>query len=201
MSIIANASNLFALGMGIATYVLMSVGLFTIARNRGLHHPWLAWIPVANWWVLGCISDQYRYVTQGREQNSRRLLLIFSITNLVLPILLVIVSLFTMGDFFRDPATMANLMAIFRQLLGIAGAVLLLFVIYVLFRVFQCMALYDLFSSCQPSEKTLFLVLTILGYLFSLPVLPALLVCVVCNKEDGMPPRIPTEAAVVDHQV
>ena len=33
--------------IGLAVYVLTSLSLYTIAQRRGLHAPWLAWIPVA----------------------------------------------------------------------------------------------------------------------------------------------------------
>ena len=51
--------------MGIAAYVLTALALYTIAKRRGLNHPWLAWIPVASAWILGSLSDQYRYVVRG----------------------------------------------------------------------------------------------------------------------------------------
>ena len=50
----------FTSGLAIVSYVLLAWGLFTIAKRRGINKPWLAWIPVVNVWMLGCISDQYR---------------------------------------------------------------------------------------------------------------------------------------------
>ena len=44
----------------IAVYVFTSLALYTIAKRRGINHPWLSWIPVANVWILGSIADQYR---------------------------------------------------------------------------------------------------------------------------------------------
>ncbi len=41
--------------IGIVLYVLMAVGLYKIASNRGIENPWLAWIPVANMYLLGKI--------------------------------------------------------------------------------------------------------------------------------------------------
>ena len=58
--------------IGIATYVLSALGLYTIAKRRGLNHPWLAWIPVASAWIVGSLSDQYRYVVNGEELDSYR---------------------------------------------------------------------------------------------------------------------------------
>ena len=65
--------------MVVAAYIFMSLGLFAIAKNRRIQNPWLAWIPVGNLWLLGCISDQYRYVALGQKQNRRKRLLLLSI--------------------------------------------------------------------------------------------------------------------------
>ena len=58
--------------IGIATYVLSALGLYTIAKRRGLNHPWLAWIPVASAWIVGSLSDQYRYVVNGASITKSR---------------------------------------------------------------------------------------------------------------------------------
>ena len=47
-----------AWGIGIGAYVLWSLGVYTIAKRRGIRKPWLSWIPVGNLWILGSISDQ-----------------------------------------------------------------------------------------------------------------------------------------------
>ena len=52
--------NTFSFVFTIAMYVLSAWGMYTIANRRGIHRPWLAWIPVANMWILGSISDQYQ---------------------------------------------------------------------------------------------------------------------------------------------
>ena len=37
-----------------------TVAFYTVAVRRGLKNAWLAWIPVADAWLVGSISDQYR---------------------------------------------------------------------------------------------------------------------------------------------
>ena len=49
-------------GLGIAVYVLRALGFYSIAKRRGINHPWMSWIPVLDLWVQGCISDQFQYV-------------------------------------------------------------------------------------------------------------------------------------------
>ena len=63
----------------IAAYVLTSLAIYTVARRRGLNNPWLAWIPIINWWLLGSLSDQYQYVVKGKNTSRRKWLLVLNI--------------------------------------------------------------------------------------------------------------------------
>ncbi len=78
--------------LAIASYVLMALGLYTVAKRRGIHKAWLAWIPVANVWLLGCVSDQYRQVAKGQVKNRRKLLLTLEIVVVVLAVLVSILA-------------------------------------------------------------------------------------------------------------
>ena len=53
---------LLLLVASVTMYVLQSLGAYTVAKRRGIHHPWLAWLPIGNVWIWGSISDQYQYV-------------------------------------------------------------------------------------------------------------------------------------------
>ncbi|HBQ64780.1 MAG TPA: hypothetical protein DD727_07645 [Clostridiales bacterium] len=41
--------------VGIAMYVLLAAGLMKMAENRNIPNAWLAWIPVANMYILGLL--------------------------------------------------------------------------------------------------------------------------------------------------
>lgn len=61
--------------VSLAGYVLTALGMYTMAKRRGINKPWLAWVPFGNLWLLGCISDQYRHVAKGQVTRRRRSLL------------------------------------------------------------------------------------------------------------------------------
>lgn len=82
----------------LASYIILAVSLYSIAKRRGIRRPWLAWIPVANIWMLGCISDQYRYVARGEERSKRKKLLTLEI---IMIVLLVAVIVFVASCFFE----------------------------------------------------------------------------------------------------
>lgn len=42
----------FAL-IGIGFYILFSIGLYKLAKNANIEYPWLSWIPVGNFYILG----------------------------------------------------------------------------------------------------------------------------------------------------
>ena len=82
-SMIALLSGLFSgipsFLIGIAVYVFTALALYTIAKRRCISKPWLSWVPVVNVWVLGSLSDQYRYVVRGENKSKRKALLVLSI--------------------------------------------------------------------------------------------------------------------------
>lgn len=179
--------------VGIAMYVLRSLSLYTIAKRRGLNHPWLAWIPVGTEWIIGSVSDQYKYVTQGKQQSRRKVLLVLTIASMVLGVYAAGITVSRVLDLvFRldvmrnghisDEMALRMVMAMLSGLGGGLAAGILGIVAYV----FREMSMYDLFKSCDPKNVVLFLVLSIF-FGFTEPFF--LLAC--RNKDLGMPPRKP----------
>lgn len=84
--------NLGSMVISLITYVLLAVGLYSIAKRRGIRNAWLAWIPVVNVWILGCLSDQYRFVAKGQNKSKRKLLLTLNLISQVLAIVLLVVT-------------------------------------------------------------------------------------------------------------
>lgn len=181
---------LVTFGLGIVMYILQSLGMYTIAQRRGIRHPWLAWLPVLNMWILGSISDQYRYVVRGQIRNRRKWLLVLSIVMLAL-------SLAAVGGYVAVLVDIAMQIpdityVISGQLPGggvlpalwVFGVIAAVWVLAVVATVLQYACLYDLYASCTPNYKVLFLVLSIL-FNVTMP----FLVFACRKKDDGMPPR------------
>ena len=181
---------LVTFGLGIVMYILQSLGMYTIAQRRGIRHPWLAWLPFLHMWILGSISDQYRYVVRGQIRNRRKWLLVLSIVMLAL-------SLAAVGGYVAVLVDIAMQIpdityVISGQLPGggvlpalwVFGVIAAVWVLAVVATVLQYACLYDLYASCTPNYKVLFLVLSIL-FNVTMPFL-----VFACRKKDGgMPPR------------
>lgn len=200
-------------------YVLMSVAVYTIAKRRELKSPWLAWIPVANSWLLGSIADQYRYVTRGENKSKRKVLLVLSA---LCAVLAVVICAFLVQSFLRTAhvvlsgtaysedqlmqAAKGPIMAALNLVLPLLGGTLAYIIVYYL-------TLWDVYQSLDPMKSTVYLVLSILFvfppvfFLFQDPMNSTVYLVLIIlfvfppvvflffnrYKENGMPPRKETQ--------
>ena len=174
---------LLALAFSVLTYVLQSIGLYTISKRRGIHHSWLSWLPIGNMWILGSISDQYQYVAKGKVRSRRKVLLgiMIAIYALMIPLY---VSYFGFIFSAIDASASQASADVYAPLLTMGGVSIVMFVVAIVGTVFQYNAYYDLFASSNPDNAVLFLVLSI----FVNVTLP-FFVFASRKKDLGMPPR------------
>lgn len=163
----------------IAAYILTAMAIYTISRRRGLTNAWLAWIPVANVWLLGSLSDQYQYVVKGQDKTKRKWLLILNILKAVLLTMIVILAVVAAGSLFAN-----QLSEIMGLVVALLGLVLPLCAVTIALCVIRYMALFDIYRSVDPGNAVLYLVLSIL---FG-PTEPFFLFFN-REKDQGMPPR------------
>ena len=60
--IIAIIASIVGFVAGLTPYILRSLGLYSLAKNRGIDAPWLAWIPVGNAYIMGCLCKASPYI-------------------------------------------------------------------------------------------------------------------------------------------
>ena len=180
---------LVMMAISVAAYVFQSYSIYTIAKRREIKKPWLAWIPGGVLWTIGSISDQYKYVTKREVKNKRKIMLGLSIAvlavNAVLTIAIIgwITSMVGVGtmEFRPDHELVSRSVESFLVVLGTSLVTSVLAIVLV---VFEYIALYDVFQSCDPSNAVAFLIISIL-FQIALPIL-----LFVSRKKDlGMPPR------------
>lgn len=175
-------------GKGLITYIFRSLGVYSIAKRRGLNRPWLAWIPVADHWLLGCVSDQYQYVVKDKNTNRRKWLLGLRIALLILS---VAVSAAMLGVAFEAiEIAMAGgnveraMMPLVRKLLTCAVWLVPLMGVSVAEAVFYYMSTYDLYRSTDPRNSVIYLVISIF-----FRITEPFFIFFNRNRDDGMPPR------------
>lgn len=177
------------LAFAVVGYIFGSKGLYAIAARRGIKNPWMAWIPVASNWILGCISDQYQERKYGQDPNLRKKLLIWSIITQsgisVFPVVGNIdISISAGSDVFSGFAeTEAGRIITIIFLVVMLMLSLVMLVLSIIQTIYQYKAYYNLYASCRPEKAMLFLMLAIFT-----PANPFLVYA--CRNDDaGLPPE------------
>ena len=184
----ALASSIPSILFGIATYVLSSLALYTLATRRGLGRAWLSWIPVLNVWIIGSLSDQYRYVAKGQIKSKRKILLWLNILSAGLSAVMVVLCVVMAADAVKGAMYGLSEEVLTEMILGpvfgILGVSLPLVGIAIAAAVVRYMAMYDVYTSMDPGNSVMFLVLSIL-----FNVTECFFLFFNRNKDEGMPPR------------
>lgn len=188
MGIVSTLFNGISTLFSIACYVLTALALYTMAKRRGLNRPWLAWIPVVNCWLIGSLSDQYRYVVKGENKSKRKVLLVLRILMMVMGIAMAAVGIALVFGAVNGAMQGFNesrmMETVLGPLVGIVGMCLPMAGISIAYAVIYYMALYDIYRSMDPVNCVLF---TVLSILFN--VTEPFFLFFNRNKDLGMPPR------------
>lgn len=174
---------LFILIIWLVLYVFESIAFYTLAKRRGIQYPGLAWVPVANMWIIGSLADDYMHVTELRKTKSRYLLLSLEIVSAVISILATVMSLGFVLEMIREIFNEQSYVTEGYLLgsLSLLGMSCILWVLMIVRSVFLYIALYRIFKSCQPGNAVLYLLLAI----FVSVSLPFILFAI-RNKDEGM---------------
>jgi hypothetical protein len=92
---------LIPLIIGIGIYVLISLGLLTLATNANIENPWLAWVPFGNLYILGKLLPELRISTYLIPRHE-----------LVLPAAALATCIFTNVPFIGILVSLANLVLV-----------------------------------------------------------------------------------------
>ena len=181
-------ANSFSSLLSIAVYVLTAFSMYTIAKRRGIKNAWLSWIPVVNCWIIGSLSDQYRYVVKGEVKNKRKVLLTLNIANAVLAVIMVVVVAVMVIGAIGSAVGARGEAEIVSQVLGAVFGALAVCIpmagVSIAIAVVRYMAMYDIYTSCSPQNNVLFLVLSIVFH-----VTEPFFLFFVRSRDEGMPPR------------
>lgn len=190
----AGGDNSGSVALATAAYIFMGLGLYAMAQKRCISRPWLAWIPIGNLWLLSCLSDQYFYLTRGKDQSRRRSILIYSLVAVGSAVLIAILGTVLYlsgvfatlhpGDIFSFDSS-ASVAVLFLLLLAVESAGFMVAV-----KVIYCISLYHIFCSCDPSKKKLYATAGIIASCLGIDLVGAILLYICREKEAGMPPRI-----------
>ena len=187
--------------INIVLYVLKSLGLYTIAKRRGIACAWLAWLPVGCEWITASLADQYRKVTSGKSTIRRFIIVALAVISIGLTsfttttvndktddILELVEQAEERGEFVDEEDAMDFVGGLFEELSEIVGGGFTLIaalagVVAFASNVYWFVCAGDVYASCCPKNGTMMLVLSIF-----MPILAPFFFF--CNKEKdaGMVP-------------
>ncbi len=139
----------------VTNYVLQSLALYRIAKNRGLKNPGLAWVPVANAWTIGAIAD-HQSSLRGLFQKWRGTLLALSIISACGLVLYFVVAFGIVFSAFFGMATFAA---------ALIPAVLVILVwafVSVAYSFCTMICLYKIYEELVPQKAIKYIILSIL---------------------------------------
>lgn len=190
--------------MGIVAYVFEALSLYTVGKRRGIQRPWLAWVPIANVWTLGEISDHYQQNVMGKQTKRRKIMLGLNIATVVLTVALLMLACVLILRMFLDsqpyelPETgeeaLAELLILGAGALAIGSVVLLpVIALAIVLLVFRWKALWDVFRSCDEKNGKMYFVLGLLLSIFAVSGIESIFLFLCREKDEGMRPCIQTE--------
>lgn len=153
----------------IASYVISSIGLYRMAKARGIPAPGLAWVPIGRDWILGSVSGDLR-LGRFTLKNTKLWLVLVPVISVAVIFIMYFIVIFGMlfstmfsaigsGGFEYMPEGMVVLSVlpwiIFVALVVVAVSIAMNLLFY--------MAYYQVFSQYKQSSTAVFyLVLSIL---------------------------------------
>lgn len=128
--------------VGLGFYILKGYGLYKMAQRRGIENPWLAFIPVAQEYIIGALLGDTEI--KGVRFNAA---LVLPIGAVVIPIAASILSLIP----------------------GLGG--LLQFALYVVWLIVYTIVLFRIFNIYKPESATLYTVLSVIFSGIAMPII------------------------------
>lgn len=148
--------GLVGLAVGAVPYVFSSLGLYRILQNRGVPNPWMAWVPVANYYAQGAVADDINLRTRGKTTHLRHWLLFLGLGTVGG---LAFFMIFYFGFLFS--VLEENAPSSYGLLGGFLIAYLLLLACSVAYTVFYGISLYRLYLDYCPQNAVLYTVLSL----------------------------------------
>lgn len=140
---------LFLLMVGMM--ILSGLGPYRMARHAGIPRPWMAFIPVANLYLIGLLAERSYYVYKGRGKKLSRRSVIFALIPLAASLVLYAALLFSI---------------FYHRIDALYAPVILLFPLWILSFIpalvnYVC-CLYYLFRDYAPDNAVLYTIISIL---------------------------------------
>lgn len=143
--------------LAIAEYILFSLGLYKLSKQRGLRKPWLSWIPAICVWNVGSLIDQYD-AKAGMKRKWRVLLLTLILVILVGFLLLEA----TLIKMVPNLVNMNTATSVFGFTFSFFAEYLVILLAAVVFAACYSICMYKLFESAVPNKSLKYFIISLL---------------------------------------
>lgn len=170
-------SNLVAIALSVACYILGAIGAYELAKRFGMKRPWLSWIPIANYYIYGALSDEITVSQRaGRKTKYRILLPVLggsAVGGYILAVILTLIAIFssflsigTVIQGFSEKKMVSMIGMFFSAFIFILILFFLVLLVSAALSVFTSIALYPVYRMfCSQGAA---LALAICGGIFGL---------------------------------
>ena len=161
--------------IGLALYLLESIGVYKMAKSAEIKNPWLAFIPVANGWVFGTLAEKYK---KKNGTKSARFGIILPVLEGIVLIEAIALTIFTVisikeiTGYALDAVNTSSEMAP-EQFMSLISVIILYFALMavaIAYAVVFFIALWRVYSSFDKPNATLYIVLSVV-FTISVPII------------------------------
>lgn len=161
--------------VGLALYLLESIGVYKMAKSAEIKNPWLAFIPVANGWVFGTLAEKYK---KKNGTKSARFGIILPVLEGIVLIEAIALTIFTVisikeiTGYALDAVNTSSEMAP-EQFMSLIPVIILYFALMavaIAYAVVFFIALWRVYSSFDKPNATLYIVLSVV-FTISVPII------------------------------
>ena len=161
--------------IGLALYLLESIGVYKMEKSAEIKNPWLAFIPVANGWVFGTLAEKYK---KKNGTKSARFGIILPVLEGIVLIEAIALTIFTVisikeiTGYALDAVNTSSEMAP-EQFMSLISVIILYFALMavaIAYAVVFFIALWRVYSSFDKPNATLYIVLSVV-FTISVPII------------------------------
>lgn len=180
-------SYLVVIGVAIANYIMSSLAIYKLASRRKISNPWMAWLPFANDWIVGKITDDYDE-RNGMKRKWRVVLLVLSLISvigLVVTYVSMIVWMFNITAQYEHSEPPVD--EIFGGMIFVYVVLIVVALVATAYTFCKAICIYKIFESTVPKKSVKYMLLYLM-----VPLAGA--ICLLKCKNKGYPEEIMQDA-------
>ncbi len=143
-------------------WILKAIGLSKIATDYGIQNAWLAWIPLADLYILGKVSDKIKKI--WKIKNLGNLFLILSVVQLFFIIISIFIGILlpALELYNREIFEIFAIASVIFSIVKIIFEIIINLIVTVVL-ILKILAIYQIYNEyLNDDKKVLFLVLSII---------------------------------------